>query len=198
MLFQCCASVADDGPPLKQHWVNASCLLGSLDLLHWYCRDSKEMSTCRCLYVTLHLFPSCFPTFEAPINLYNRNHFHEQTQPPFVEHSLISQTQYPFAGRDHKWMLSIQWSTSKVRSSSSSKSLLYVTFQHKWPFKGHYNTIKTCSQFMRWMMCRWWGQGGGDRAWRVIAQTAGDLGFVVQFNAETLWHSAQLRYPRVG
>ena len=27
------------------------------------------------------------------------------------------------------------------------------------------------------------------------AQTAGDLGLAVQFNAETPWHSAQLRYP---
>ena len=30
------------------------------------------------------------------------------------------------------------------------------------------------------------------------AQTAGDLGFAVQFNVETPWHFAQLRYPRVG
>ena len=30
------------------------------------------------------------------------------------------------------------------------------------------------------------------------AQTAGDLGLAVQFNAETPWHFAQLRYPRVG
>ena len=30
------------------------------------------------------------------------------------------------------------------------------------------------------------------------AQTAGDLSFAVQFNDETLWHFAQLRYPRVG
>ena len=30
------------------------------------------------------------------------------------------------------------------------------------------------------------------------AQTAGDLGFALQFNAETPWHFAQLRYPRVG
>ena len=28
------------------------------------------------------------------------------------------------------------------------------------------------------------------------AQTAGDLSFAVQFNDETLWHFAQLRYPR--
>ena len=28
------------------------------------------------------------------------------------------------------------------------------------------------------------------------AQTAVDLGFAVQFNAETLWHFAQLRYQR--
>ena len=30
------------------------------------------------------------------------------------------------------------------------------------------------------------------------AGTAEDLGFAVQFNAETPWHFAQLRYPRVG
>ena len=30
------------------------------------------------------------------------------------------------------------------------------------------------------------------------AHTAGDLGFTAQFNAETPWHFAQLRYPRVG
>ena len=30
------------------------------------------------------------------------------------------------------------------------------------------------------------------------AQTAGDLSLAVQFNAETPWHFAQLRYPRVG
>ena len=58
----------------------------------------------------------------------------------------------------------------------------------------------------------------GDRAWWVIesvflhssegvlgmsrvstprhAQMAGDLGFPVQFNAETPWNFAQLRYPR--
>ena len=29
------------------------------------------------------------------------------------------------------------------------------------------------------------------------SQTAGDLGFAVQFNAETPWHFAQLRYPRL-
>ena len=28
------------------------------------------------------------------------------------------------------------------------------------------------------------------------AQTAGDLGFAVQINAETPWHFAHLRYPR--
>ena len=27
MLFQCWASVEDGGPTLKQHWVNAPCLL---------------------------------------------------------------------------------------------------------------------------------------------------------------------------
>ena len=30
------------------------------------------------------------------------------------------------------------------------------------------------------------------------AQTAGDLSCTVQFNDETLWNFAQLRYPRVG
>ena len=30
------------------------------------------------------------------------------------------------------------------------------------------------------------------------AQTAGDLSLAVQFNSETLWHFAQLHYPRVG
>ena len=29
MLFECWASVEDGGPTFKQHWVNASCLLGS-------------------------------------------------------------------------------------------------------------------------------------------------------------------------
>ena len=29
MLFQCWASVEDGGPTLKQHWVNAPCLLGT-------------------------------------------------------------------------------------------------------------------------------------------------------------------------
>ena len=28
MLFKCWASVEDGGPTFKQHWVNASCLLG--------------------------------------------------------------------------------------------------------------------------------------------------------------------------
>ena len=30
------------------------------------------------------------------------------------------------------------------------------------------------------------------------AQTTGDLGFAVQFNGETPWHFAQLRYSQVG
>ena len=30
------------------------------------------------------------------------------------------------------------------------------------------------------------------------AQTAGDLGFAMQINAETPWHFAQLSYPWVG
>ena len=52
--------------------------------------------------------------------------------------------------------------------SSSSKSLLYVTFRHKWSFKWHCNTIETFSQLMKWMMYRWWCEDGGDRAWWVI------------------------------
>ena len=69
---------------------------------------------------------------------------------------------------------------------------------------------------MKWMMHRWWGEGGVDREWRVIesiflrlpdmefcatprhAQTARDLGLAKQSDAETPWHYAQLRYPRVG
>ena len=64
---------------------------------------------------------------------------------------------------------------------------------------------------MRWMMYRWWCEGGGDRAWWVIESVflrspdkgfwacLGDIPpdmarrpetwvFPVQFNAETLWH----------
>ena len=51
-------------------------------------------------------------------------------------------------------------------SSSSSKLLLYVTSRHKWSFKWHCNTIKTL--FMRWMMYRWWCEGGVDRAWWAV------------------------------
>ena len=36
------------------------------------------------------------------------------------------------------------------------------------------------------------GHGGLLRAFSL------DLGFAVQFNAETPWYFAQLRYPRVG
>ena len=73
---------------------------------------------------------------------------------------------------------------------------------------------------MIWMMYRWWCEGGGDRAWWVIESVflrspdkgcwacPGDIPpgmprrpetwvFPVQFNAESLWHFAQLRYPRV-
>ena len=28
MLFYCCANFEDGGPPLEQHWVNFSCLIG--------------------------------------------------------------------------------------------------------------------------------------------------------------------------
>ena len=34
MLFYCWANVEDDGPTLKQHWVNASCLLGMYIGMH--------------------------------------------------------------------------------------------------------------------------------------------------------------------
>ena len=39
-LFQSLASVEDNGPTLKQHWVNAPCLLGS----HWH--DSVQLCAC--------------------------------------------------------------------------------------------------------------------------------------------------------
>ena len=47
------------------------------------------------------------------------------------------------------------------------------------------------------------GHGGLLRAFsfaRAIrgSETVGDLSFAVQFNAETLWHFTQLRYPLVG
>ena len=38
MLFQCWATVFDVGPTLKQHWVNAPCLLGA------YTRDTRTPS----------------------------------------------------------------------------------------------------------------------------------------------------------
>ena len=39
---------------------------------------------------------------------------------------------------------------------------------------------------------------GSGHVQGIYPQTAGDLGFAVQFNAETPWHFAQLRYSRVG
>ena len=73
-------------------------------------------------------------------------------------------------------------------------------FWHKWSFKWHCNTIKRCSQLIRWMMYRWWCESRGDRAWWVIqsvflrspkkgfwgfthrhAQAAGNLGFAMKF-----------------
>ena len=76
---------------------------------------------------------------------------------------------------------------------------------------------------MRWMMYRWWCEGGGDRAWWVVGSVfirSPDKGFwaclgdippdmprrpetwvyPVQFNAETLWHfcsAALLLWPEV-
>ena len=85
----------------------------------------------------------------------------------------------------------------------------YVTFRHKRSFKWHCNTIKTLLSIdeMKWCtdddvrvevighgaMRAFSFRGSTPRH----AQTAGDLGFAVQFNTETPWHSAQLRYPRV-
>ena len=43
MLFQCWASVEDGGPTLKQHWVNAPCLLG-------YCSVKSKGSICLLLF----------------------------------------------------------------------------------------------------------------------------------------------------
>ena len=43
------------------------------------------------------------------------------------------------------------------------------------------------------------GHGGLLRAFSFARRMSrADLGFAVQFNAETPWHFAQLRYPRVG
>ena len=52
--------------------------------------------------------------------------------------------------------------------SSSSKSLLYVTFRHKRSFKWHYNTIKTLYSIneMKDVQMMMWGWG--DRTWWVI------------------------------
>ena len=71
-------------------------------------------------------------------------------------------------------VLGIHWPSMLCfcSSSSSSKSLLYVTFRHKMSFKWHYNTIKT--------LYRWWCEGGGDRAWWVIGSVflrSSDKGF---------------------
>ena len=48
MLFQCWASVEDDGPTLKQHWVKVPCLLG----MHY-----QPLSVFR---IREHVFKLCF------------------------------------------------------------------------------------------------------------------------------------------
>ena len=41
MLFLCRADVVDDGPTLKQHWLNASCMLGNKVLEDYLALDSQ-------------------------------------------------------------------------------------------------------------------------------------------------------------
>ena len=56
MLFQCWSSVEDDGPTLKQHWVNSPCFKGSLQLysfniIHPTCAAGCEfLATCHQLH----------------------------------------------------------------------------------------------------------------------------------------------------
>ena len=59
---------------------------------------------------------------------------------------------------------------------------------------------------MRWMMYRWWCEGGGDRAWLVIESVLfrssdtprhAQTGFAVQFNAETQLSYHQLSSGRI-
>ena len=50
MLFYRWASVEDGGPPLKQHWVNASCLLGvywRVFFIHIYHHTAVHMIAAR-------------------------------------------------------------------------------------------------------------------------------------------------------
>ena len=49
----------------------------------------------------------------------------------------------------------------------------------------------------------WWAVEGvflhsSDKGFGHVLEMNEDLGFAVQFNAETPWPFAQLRYPRVG
>ena len=54
---------------------------------------------------------------------------------------------------------------------------------------GHGGLLRAFS-FARPIRCSGHVQG-------IYPQMAEDLGFAVQFNAETLWHFGQLRYPRI-
>ena len=45
MLFQCWPTVFDAGPTLKQHWVNASCLLGIYYFIHSFIQSSNTRTT---------------------------------------------------------------------------------------------------------------------------------------------------------
>ena len=44
MLFYCWADVKDDGPTLKQHWVNVSCLLGMYIGMHGWAVISSAVN----------------------------------------------------------------------------------------------------------------------------------------------------------
>ena len=63
MLFQCWASVVDDGPTLKQHWFNALCLLGYSAIL---------VGRGICIHLVVEAVPSInqshavTPTYKSP------------------------------------------------------------------------------------------------------------------------------------
>ena len=81
-------------------------------------------------------------------------------------------------------------------SSSSSKSLLYVTFRHNDLLSDIVNDKNVVVN--RWdERCTDYDVSRTRGSTPRHAQTTGDLGFAAQFNAETQWHFAQLRYPRV-
>ena len=58
MLCQCWATVGDGGPTLKQHWVNASCLLGYTSFLNVQTGELVESAT-RCLQRFLNRRRAC-------------------------------------------------------------------------------------------------------------------------------------------